>query len=62
MKHCYRCGRCTRKYDHHCPWIGTCVGENNHFKFIVMLFFQTLQSLLTFWNVKIYYIASFLNL
>ena len=51
MKHCYPCGRCVRKYDHHCPWIGACVGENNHLKFVMMTFFQSLQATYTLWVV-----------
>ncbi|RNF06079.1 putative palmitoyltransferase ZDHHC12 [Trypanosoma rangeli] len=36
-KHCDRCERCVRKYDHHCFWIGGCVGEANHPRFYLLL-------------------------
>ena len=36
-KHCSDCNSCVRTYDHHCPWIGTCVGERNRHLFLVYL-------------------------
>ena len=43
-KHCLECRQCTAKYDHHCFWIGTCVGERNHGMFLIFLFFQSWEA------------------
>ena len=41
-KHCHDCRRCVRKYDHHCFWVGGCVGELNHGKFLAFVVLQTI--------------------
>jgi hypothetical protein len=27
--HCPDCNVCVEEYDHHCPWMGTCIGKKN---------------------------------
>merc|ERR1711972_215736 len=39
-KHCRDCERCVRTHDHHCPWLGNCVAENNRVLFYWFLFLQ----------------------
>nr|XP_009673571.1 PREDICTED: palmitoyltransferase ZDHHC23 [Struthio camelus australis] len=43
--HCRLCGRCVRRLDHHCVWINSCVGEQNHQAFILALSLFMLTSL-----------------
>ncbi|GMT36080.1 hypothetical protein PFISCL1PPCAC_27377 [Pristionchus fissidentatus] len=37
-KHCSHCNVCYRRFDHHCPWLNTCVAGNNHKTFVTYLF------------------------
>jgi len=49
-KHCHDCGRCVRTHDHHCPWIGNCVGENNRMFFFWFVLFQALETSWVLWQ------------
>ena len=49
--HCKKCGICVNKFDHHCSFINTCIGENNHLNFIFFLFFQTITLILALYGL-----------
>ena len=55
--HCNKCQRCIRTYDHHSLLIGSCIGENNHFVFVLFLFSQSLTFIIAIFGlIKGYYI------
>lgn len=47
---CFRyCDRCVLLFDHHCPWLRSCVGGKNHRLFILLLIFaMTGTGIITF--------------
>ena len=45
-KHCKSCNLCVATFDHHCPWIGNCVGERNKMRYFCYLFIQFMQMMI----------------
>lgn len=45
--HCGQCGVCIEAHDHHCPYVGNCIGYRNLKYFLAFLFWTATHALVT---------------
>ncbi|KAG2660449.1 hypothetical protein PVAP13_1KG027900 [Panicum virgatum] len=50
-RHCHDCDKCVLQFDHHCIWLGTCIGKKNHCRFWWYIFEETI---LCIWTAALY--------
>ena len=56
-KHCLICEICVDEFDHHCFWVGNCIGKDNYTLFFIFLIYILINTLFNM-GVNIFYLIT----
>ena len=56
-KHCLICQMCVEEFDHHCFWVGNCIGKKNYSLFFAFLIYILVNTLFNM-GVNVYYLIT----
>ena len=56
-KHCLICEMCVDEFDHHCFWVGNCIGKDNYTLFFIFLIYILINTLFNM-GVNIFYLIT----
>ena len=53
--HCLICKQCVEEFDHHCFWVGNCIGKKNYTLFFIFLIYILINTLFNIIFLIIYF-------